>query len=212
MHTLRQSSFSPNNNSSLSTESNCIIVDQDKKNTTGAPAGEVDPAQEPRNYFHHPLVSTSALEQIGIRPWSEFFQRKNLALPKNFEDTKSRIQRNSSHLYANYVLVVLVFAAIALMSQPLLLLGLIVAVQMFRWVESMEQIKLWGSLKIEGRLKTIGIRVLSGIALVALTIDSFVIVTGIASLIIFLHAILINAVPKERKRHCCCSCCGAPDP
>jgi hypothetical protein len=61
----------------------------------------------------------------------------------------------------------------------------------------MEQIKLWGSLKIEGKLKTIGIRVLSGIALVALTIDSFVIVTGVASLIIFLYAILINAVPKE---------------
>jgi hypothetical protein len=117
----------------MSTESNFIIVDQDK-NATGAPAGEVDPAQEPRNYFHHPFVS-SALEQIGypfwskdIRPWSEFFQRKNLALPKNFEDTKSRIQRNSSHFYANYAVVVLVIAAIALMSQPLLLLGLIVSV------------------------------------------------------------------------------------
>jgi hypothetical protein len=184
--------------------SHFIIVDQD--NITGAETGKVNPTQEQQHTtsnYCHALVS-SVLQQIGyavwskdIRPWSEFFQRKNFALPKNLENAKSRVQRNSSHFYANYVVVILVLAGIALVSQPLLLLGLIAVVQVYRWVESLEEIKLWGSLKIEGSFKSIGIRVLSGTAFVALTIDSSVIVTGVASLIVFLHAILIDGLSKE---------------
>ncbi|WOO81005.1 PRA1-like protein [Vanrija pseudolonga] len=60
----------------------------------------------------------------GLRPVADFFDHRQLSRPRDLNDATQRITYNTRHFSGNYLLVILVLALYALLTNPLLLIAI----------------------------------------------------------------------------------------
>lgn len=64
----------------------------------------------------------------NLRPFGEFLDFKRFTKPANFSEAQSRVNYNLSHYSSNYAVVFAMLSIYALISNPLLLFDIIIAV------------------------------------------------------------------------------------
>ncbi|KAL1410873.1 Prenylated Rab acceptor 1 [Vanrija albida] len=60
----------------------------------------------------------------GLRPASDFFDHRQLSRPRDLNDATQRVTYNTRHFSGNYLLVVIVLAVYAILTNPLLLIAI----------------------------------------------------------------------------------------
>ncbi|WVW86355.1 hypothetical protein I302_108399 [Kwoniella bestiolae CBS 10118] len=134
-----------------------------------------------------------------LKPPQEFFDHRQLSRPGNMNEATSRITYNTRHFSGNYLLVILILAAYAMLTNPLLLIALAFLAGGFAAINKFapEPVQV-GSQTITQKHLYIGLFVI-GLPLLWLAspVSTFFWLVGSSAILILGHACLMEPGPES---------------
>lgn len=129
-----------------------------------------------RAFFTH-VTEASKLALAQRRPWSEMIDKNSFAKPENFTEALTRVRKNLGYFRVNYLLLLLAFVALSLITHIGSLLTLIVIVTAWGYLYMVRRdpLVMWGRTFNEREIFVL---------MTVLTVAAFLL-TNVASLIIY---------------------------
>ena len=155
-----------------------------------------------------PFDPRALLEQLKarklhrhFRPLPSFADFRAFSRPSNSAEAWSRLELNLAWFWLNYAVVGVLVATLAILSQPSLLLTLLLLGCVWLFALSRESIAVPGvrGLVLVGKTKMWTLYALSAVVLVLFAGSTIVMVVGLVGTLVCAHAVL-HATPTQEER------------
>ena len=155
-----------------------------------------------------PFDPRALLEQLKarklhrhFRPLPSFADFRAFSRPHNSAEAWTRLELNLQWFWLNYALIGLLVATLAIVSQPSLLLTLLLLAAVWLLALSREAIAVPGvrGLVLVGKTKMWALYGVSGVVLVLFAGGTIVMVVGVVGTLVCAHAVL-HATPSQEER------------
>ena len=171
-----------------------------------APAASA-PADGSSSSFALPFDVRGLLESVRqrqlhrrIRPASSFFDAKRFSRPQTTAEATARVELNLQWFWVNYLLIAALILALTVLSQPSLLLTLLVLAGLWLVVLTREVIPIpYSPYSLTGATKLRAMYAITAVILFVFAGTTILTIVGVCGLVVLAHASL-HGTPTQEER------------
>ena len=135
-----------------------------------------------------------------IRPASAFFDPQRFSRPQSSTEATTRVELNLQWFFVNYLLIAALILVLTLLSQPSLIVALLVLAALWLFAFTRDVIAIpYTPYSLSGRSKLVSMYAVTAVLLLVFAGTTILTVVGVCGLVVLGHATL-HATPTQEER------------